>query len=383
MKISKSQLIIGLTLVGYLAVFLFIIKNPSFFNNYDKERGFPIDNNGDSVTYVKLAENIINNKIYSNKTTPPFTPHQKFPPGYPIFLAIILYIFKSYKAIALVQIILTGIGLIFLYKISLQLIPAQFAFLPLIIMAANPATAFYTLTALSENLFVFFVIVALFLAIASPRKNNAVTIALVGVVLGCATLTRPAGILLPLFAAAIIYLNHQKTPFKIIAVKIIILMVAYTTTLSPWLIRDYFTYQSYQSPTPTTRINDYVKIIKDKSQYKEELYFIPYFMKTTSFFYFPNLKRQSPKYLFPKYKYIFWYLVSLLTLDTIFNIRHYSQRKLLIILFSITLYFAIISSPFPNPRFRFPAEPILALLAGLSLAHLIHFSHKKLIKIYG
>ena len=107
MKHRRIYLIIlALIASWYVVVFMHLTRLDAQQRiDADTSYHFPILSK-DSAEYAKLAENILQHRLFSLRAQPPFVPETFRTPGYPLFVAGIVGITHSYDWFSLPQVIL-------------------------------------------------------------------------------------------------------------------------------------------------------------------------------------------------------------------------------------------------------------------------------------
>lgn len=191
---------------------------------------------GDSESWFIHARNLLLHHIYSAEAVAPFLPGVFRTPAYPLFLAGVFAVTDSNVGGALVvQAILAAISAVFLFELGtrLGLSPAT-ARLAAILINVFPISAIFWATLASENLFVFFLLLALLLTWDTTNRSWIVALA-AGVAAGLMTLSRPIGVLLlPALAIGIVWKRDLKQSLARLALAAAGLAIV----LAPWLYRN-------------------------------------------------------------------------------------------------------------------------------------------------
>ena len=182
---------------------------------------------GDAYLYYSSALSIVNGHGFSYLGVPAAT----FPPGYPIFLSAIIYIFgQNVLFISIIQILL-GYILIFLmvsiikrYTKNIYLI----ALPPLLYVLNYKIMSFNSLT-MTESFSGFLIILIIYLLLLHVEKNNKITLILLSALFGFLVITRPAYLYLFIpFEIILLILIAQKKSWKLlvdIPISILILFI--------------------------------------------------------------------------------------------------------------------------------------------------------------
>ena len=235
-----------LLIVGVL-LFVYSLAGWYFWSvekaTYDPTYGFPIVNGGDSESYAFLAGNMLENGVFSSSKEAPFVAEMFRSPGYPAFLVPFLFAFDSFIPVVFVQVILVILSALLVYAIGRSLYSEKIALGTALVFALNPAIIFYTFTILSDILFLFLFLAAIYLLFfrthTSPYSTY-LSIALGALILGYAILVRPAGlysvwIILPF----IVLWYASKTGIKKALVCALVFGIFSLSALVPWYLRNY------------------------------------------------------------------------------------------------------------------------------------------------
>jgi len=124
-------------------------------------------------------------------------------PVYPAFLALVELAFgERVGPIALLQILLTLVTAWILFRAGREIAGERAGLAAAWLYALNPNALFWSCTILTETLFAFWLILALYLLATGLRRRSLPRAATSGLTLGLAVLTRPIGLyLIPLWGA--------------------------------------------------------------------------------------------------------------------------------------------------------------------------------------
>lgn len=198
----------------------------------------------DATVYVKLANNLIHNNIFSEALLyPHLVPDSMRTPGYPVFLAIFQFFKASFLFTIIVQDFLAGMLAVVIYRITVLLFEnKKVAMVSAGIFALDPAMIYWSNLLMSDHLAgVFFAVTILLFA----QKKYLWS----GLSLGVATLVRPVFLyLFPLFYVMLLCLNWSQV--KIFFRKkmgsgfawlrpFFIFTLAFLIVVAPWMGRNY------------------------------------------------------------------------------------------------------------------------------------------------
>jgi 2-polyprenyl-3-methyl-5-hydroxy-6-metoxy-1,4-benzoquinol methylase/4-amino-4-deoxy-L-arabinose transferase-like glycosyltransferase len=159
---------------------------------------------GDAITYLGPAQNLVQRGVFVNGNGEPEVTRT---PGYPAFLAAMLFLAGQDLRIALIfQAIVLSLGVVFLYWLATSILPPVMAFTAGLIAAFSPWGAALAGLPLSDGLFLV-VLVLIFFALklivtVHSSIPTAVGGACIGLLTGAAVLVRPFWPLLIIVAVA-------------------------------------------------------------------------------------------------------------------------------------------------------------------------------------
>jgi len=195
---------------------------------------------GDTVEYHGIALNIAQGKGYKFKEKPTALRG----PIYPLFLGLVYKIFGQHlKAARVVQCIIGGLSVLITYWIATAMFNPGVGIIAALISTFYPPFLHYMNWSgpgylLAETLFSFMTLLAVLCLVYYAQKQSLISMIASGVVLGLATLTKGALILLiPLLPFWILYV--KKFSLKICVKESFIIIGFFLLTLSPWIIRNY------------------------------------------------------------------------------------------------------------------------------------------------
>lgn len=149
----------------------------------------------DSPAYVELGHNF---SAYWHPNSPLFEQSLNRTPGYPAMIAAIFAVFgDSIQAIVILQILVSVVGVVICYQIGRRLIGTTAGFLAALLFAVDPVSSLWAVHVQNETLFTFLLLLFMLLWLRSIRLQDAVATGAAGLLLGLATLVRPAGLYLP------------------------------------------------------------------------------------------------------------------------------------------------------------------------------------------
>jgi len=183
----------------------------------------------DALGYHNLALCILNGFSFCGNTFRT--------PGYPIFLAVIYYIFGIHPWIALIfQIILNILSVYLVYRIGAALISEKAGLWAALFLAIDPHQSYHTLTLTTDTIFVTVFLTAVLFFLKAVYVNK--RIALSAVLCGIATLIRPIGLQFP-FVLVFFMPIIKRLSFRRFFASSAVFIGIYAAVLLPWFIRNY------------------------------------------------------------------------------------------------------------------------------------------------
>lgn len=193
------------------------------------ERAF--DN--DSMSYLHLSESLLDSHTF---------PSAFRTPVYPFFISLVYGIFGKFpQLILLSQYLLDSISAVFIALISWRIFRSlRLSYTAGIIYGINPFAIYYANMVLTETLFTFLSLIAIYFLILFLLDQKKIYLVVSALLLGAATLCRPISLYLPLLLVPFIFLFAYTFRKKLVS-SAIFLLVSYVI-LVPWYIRNYQEY---------------------------------------------------------------------------------------------------------------------------------------------
>ena len=162
-----------------------------------------------------------------------------YTPGYPLFLSIIYFLFGIKVWVVLFFQVLLNIGsLIIIFLLGKIIFTRSIAIISTVLYAIDPHAIFYSVTLLSDTLFVaIFLASILFLAYGLKNKRT-IFFLISGFLLGLATLVRPVTQYFPFVIIGLILIYPKIKWFFRLKIIICFLLI-FILAISPWLYRNY------------------------------------------------------------------------------------------------------------------------------------------------
>ena len=257
------QLISGNKFLFYIILFSLVTKLLLFFYLQPWEKNIVHDKIlvSDAISYNTLAVDFVtkhsfygstdNKAIDSNSIS--FITHQfdsLLPPGYPLFLSLIYFLFgiKPY-VIILFQILLSILSLIFLYRLTNTVFnEKRIGYIACILFSIEPHQIYYTFNILSDTLYVTLLLFTLLLFFRGIKNNKTSLILLAALFSGILPLIRPISEFLPIVFITIILLSRLGPVIRKLKI-IFLFVILYALAISPWMMRNKIEYDHFSLNT--------------------------------------------------------------------------------------------------------------------------------------
>jgi 4-amino-4-deoxy-L-arabinose transferase-like glycosyltransferase len=228
--VNRNDLLIVILIAFIIRIVVFVSLQP--WNSEQVNKTILVS---DASEYHQLAFSLL-----SKKSLEDFDAFRT--PGYPVFVALIYGIFSNnIWFILLVQIVLNVISVFLVYKIALTVFSRKIALLSAFIFAIDIEQALIAVKLLTDTLFVFLFLSAIYYLCKSIKENNLSSICISAILLGTATLVRPISFLFPFIAVfSVLVLCNLKIKMKL--VYSLVFSFVFIVTISPWLLHNYSKY---------------------------------------------------------------------------------------------------------------------------------------------
>lgn len=207
---------------------------------------FPVVGDGDSFDYYRLTENLINNRHFSLSDGAPFFSESLRVPAYPLFLAAIVVVFKHILAVSAIQNILAALSAAILYKTARLFLTKKISIAATAIFAFEPGGILVSNVILSETLFIFLFLLAIYLFLKQKDAPSLFGFFAVGFIIGIMALTRPVALFLPFIFMVFALFFYRGLPFKTLARLNIIFFAGFLLVIIPWSVRNKIIFNSWQ-----------------------------------------------------------------------------------------------------------------------------------------
>lgn len=158
------------------------------------------------------------------------------PPGYPIFLAVMMQISSSVKWLSFANIILSTILIYLIFWITILLTSKKtISLFAAFLCAFNPTFIYFSPILASEHLYILMLMFSFIMLIIRPAIHYTF---FAGIIFGIAVLTRSESLFyLPVFMT-VAFMTFKKYSHKY--VKIILFLLAVFMMVIPWYVRNYY-----------------------------------------------------------------------------------------------------------------------------------------------
>ncbi len=379
-----------------------------------KNIGIP---SGDAFGYDKLAINILKYGQLSYEVGKP-TAHRE--PGYPIFLAVIYFLFRyNVLAVKIVQSLISVFSVYLIFLIGKELFNKKVGVVSALVASVYPAFIYYSSVILRETIVLFFLLLMIFLMIKifdDENEKKFFYAIYFGIISSVTSLVN--SVIIMVFGVLVVYYFLTKKDFK----KLVIILISFSLIYGIWVYRNYkifnkiifgstnggYTFlfstealiqfnlsgleqeNEILSKNPiiinASKINSEVE--RDKYFYNEA---IKYILANKKKFVLVTVKKIL-KYLKPipylKRKYgfsdtilVFLSIVSFLPMLTFgilglfFSESNYKKNIIILVLTSFIIIYSVFWSQI---RYRIPIEPYLIIFASYYVLQIINKFNNKI-----
>lgn len=224
---------------------------------------------GDSFQYPALAETMLEHGRFAMSATD--APESFRTPGYPVFIAFVLALFRSITFLPVTQIILAALSCSLVFLIGVRFFSRGIALAAALLFAIEPAVISSAFVAMSDTLFVFVLLLGIYLLVA--KKQSVPGLFSAGLIMGSMALIRPLGLyVIPIVFLWVLWesrderrLNYRNGMVFLIGAALIIV---------PWMVRNYMQFGHFSlSSVGSYNANFYVREFEHQytGKSKEEL----------------------------------------------------------------------------------------------------------------
>lgn len=332
-------------------------------------------------------------------------------PFYSFFLAGVYYIFgHSYLIVRIAQAILSALICIFITLISKEFFSDKTSILAGLIAVINPSFIKASEHLLSETLFTFILILAVFYAIRLTKRLSFKTSIMLGILFGVGALTRST--LAPLaflISVTLFFLFKKRYAFKKIMVNIIIIVFFFLLPIAPWTIRNWLVFHEFVPISTNVGINIYSSYFPPKgylfgftasdnnTEYAKSLNSEPAVSKYLLQKSWDGIKKLSPTKIFKlevlkflyflcpfdweiigggRFNFVYGFIFPFFIFGMFVTLKKF--KELFFIYLPIIYAFFIALITYGSPRFRLPIEPYLIIIAATGITYFICHASKKI-----
>lgn len=232
-KEIKTILSIGLA----LRLVVFVLLKPWSPSEYS---AFSLQGDKDEQEYHQLALNILETGTFAGDGTGGIASYENLdarrPPGYPVYLASVYFIFGKQPIVAaFIQGLLSLLIPLLIYKITLRQFSKKTATYAGIIAAVEPNTLLYSFRLLPDMYFVICLLLGINYLLSSSNTKQLFTS---GLIFGLACLFKPAVSFILIFFIPLLLWRFRKSKFALSAVP----LISQFLLMSVWMIRNYMIY---------------------------------------------------------------------------------------------------------------------------------------------
>ncbi|UCB56950.1 MAG: glycosyltransferase family 39 protein [Candidatus Omnitrophota bacterium] len=331
-------------------------------------------------------------------------------PSYPFFLASVYYFFgHNYKAVRVIQAILGALICVAIFFIAGRTFDIKTGFIAALIACFNPSLIKISEYLLTENLFTFLLIAAIFFLLKQMQEQDYKNLIFLGFALGIATLTRSAIILFPLFILLFTgkRLVSRNPDTKIYISSVLILVFSFILTVSPWTLRNWWVHHKFVPVVSRMGLGIYSSFVpkdgkffgfdaSDETTQKSEL--IHSEVERSSFLVKETLKyiKDNPLQVlkveilkilyfwspfdweivgYGVYNFMYGFVLPFFILGVFTTFKRF--KELLPVYLPIVYTFLISLITYGSPRFRLPVEPYIIIIGASGIMYCIHNFSKK------
>jgi hypothetical protein len=196
-------------------------------------------NSQDSKEYYQLALNVAEAGSFSQTEDFPLTPDTWRTPGYPLLLAAVVFLGNDSPAVMVVmQQALSVLNVLLLYLIAHRFMSPRRSQLVGVLFLIEPFHQLYGLWLLATTWFTSLVLLTWWLWELCSRRRGAGWCALLGLTAGCAVLTRPIALLIPLALLPGMVSASRQLGRSALLLRLGTYTLVCTAVLGAWMLRN-------------------------------------------------------------------------------------------------------------------------------------------------
>ncbi len=251
-KLTDILAIVLLSLGVNFVILLFISTGQTEYLHGDRTNMSP-----DARHYILLGENFWLKGEYSRQKNPPYQPDILRTPVYPLLAGLMSLINNSIWPLFILQVLIATITALLVYGMSTWHLGRHIGLIAGLLCASDIMLATLNFQAMSEAIFIFLSTFAIFLWYKIFRnKQRSLRFVLsnifVGLVIGLAILTRPAGLYLPIIYGIMEILVLIISRHRGVIIGPVVLVISAYLLVFPWILRNHTLYDISRLTTADT-----------------------------------------------------------------------------------------------------------------------------------
>ncbi len=226
---------------NFVFIFVLILRFLYVLNPLlDTQRAFAVY--PDAWEYQTVGKNIAEGHGFSMRENPPYKPEMLITPVYPLWIALHYKLFDPPNPTVLLllwNIVFSAITALFIFKLTCCLSNRIVAFLASVLWALEPNGNVYSAQIIAEPMTLMFLFVALYLGVCKVvRKGeaNLSLMALIGLILGLATLAKPMAMVPSLILMCYMVIKRIKLE------RIALMFLSFAILVGLWVYRNWRTF---------------------------------------------------------------------------------------------------------------------------------------------
>jgi 4-amino-4-deoxy-L-arabinose transferase-like glycosyltransferase len=189
--------------------------------------------------YYPLSLDLLAGHGFSWSTAPPYEPDSVRTPLYPLLIVGLFLIFKSYKILFLLQVLLGSLTCVLAWLIAKSFLREEWAAATVgVLLALEPLNAYLTGVILTETVFTFLFLLMVWLFLRYVQNKSLAFLALVSFLIGVSVLVKPTIQYLPILLLPLLWLVEGRRFTKKLFVHAAVLVGVFLLVISPWLYRN-------------------------------------------------------------------------------------------------------------------------------------------------
>ena len=190
--------------------------------------------------YYELSHSLLEGRGFTGDIEPPFSPNPLRTPIWPLFIATVLYFFKSYWVVLFAQILIGSVIPLLGMHIVNKIIPSvKISIIVGLLLALEPYSILFSSIFYTETFFIFLFFIFLLFFLDYFKNSTCRNIIWAALFLGLATLTKPTVQYLPVVIPFFILWHFRKNITKEVITQIAVFMGIFMFVITPWLYRNY------------------------------------------------------------------------------------------------------------------------------------------------